>query len=149
MKYLALVLLMAPALAHSDTIEITYFLKSQHFASKNYSGEDFNAQHKFIGAEYRIGKNGIAASTFMNSFYKRSYMVDYARYWQPYNNIEASVRVGVVTGYDAPNECLPGDKTMKVCPVVSVGVAYTANDYFIPKISLIPKAVTLSFSARF
>ncbi len=149
MKYLALVLLMAPALAHSDTIEITYFLKSQHFASKNYSGEDFNAQHKFIGAEYRIGNNGISASTFMNSFNKRSYMVDYARYWKPYSNIEASVRVGGVTGYDDEYECLHTSKTFKLCPIVSAGVAYTANNYVIPKLSLIPGAVTLSFSARF
>ncbi len=149
MKYLALVLLMAPTLASANTIEVTYFLTSKHFASKNNNGENFNVDHKFISAEYRIGENGVSASTFVNSFDKRSYMVDYSRYWQPYNNIEASVRVGAVTGYDAPNECLQGDKTMKVCPVISVGVAYTRNNYFIPKLSIIPKAVTLSFSARF
>jgi len=150
MKYLALILLMAPVLVKANTIEITYFLKSMHLAKKNYAGESFNTEHKFIGAEYRLGNNGIAASTFINSFYVRSYMVDYARYWRPYkNNIEASFRVGVATGYTKPDECLSNEKSVKICPVVSFGVAYTGSDYFIPKISIIPKAATFSLSFRF
>ena len=144
-----IILLLNTSLAFSHDIEITYFLKSQHFAEKMNDGNDFNANHNFIGVEYRDGKNGYSVSSFTNSYYKQSYLIDYARYWQPMDNIEASVRIGVASGYDGDFECTSSGTNVKICPVVSVVVAYTGINNVIPKLSLIPGAFTLSFSARF
>lgn len=151
-KSSALILILISTQSVASTIEVTYLLKSQHFASgftnKTYHGGDFNNDHQFIGLEYRRSNNALSASTFVNSFYKRSYMADYARYWHPYGNTEVSARIGFVTGYDSLSECISGER-MKVCPSMSFGIAYTKLDYFIPKISMTPKALTFSLSARF
>tara|TARA_R110002096_G_C14661910_1_gene728316 strand:+ start:11330 stop:11788 length:459 start_codon:yes stop_codon:yes gene_type:complete len=129
------------------TYELTYFATSQHIDSVihhgEYYGQEHNKNHKFIGLEYRTGNTGYAISTFMNSYYKRSYLVDYVQYWQPWDNIELSARGGVATGYDKSYNIGP------LIPFGSMGVAYTANKNFIPKLSFAPGVFVLSFSMRF
>jgi len=124
--------------------EITYYAVSKHIEPKMHSGMKYNGDHNFIGLEYRDDNYGVAISSFRNSYYKQSYLIDFAKYWQPYTNIELSARAGAVTGYgDYYKHC------NKVCPFVSVGIAYTANKYIIPKLSFSPGVFVLSFSVRF
>jgi len=130
--------------ADSAEYEITYYVVSKHIESKMNSTTEYNSDHCFIGIEYRTGNHGYAFSSFCNSYYKQSYLIDYARYWQPYTDIEFSARIGGVTGY--------GDEYKycgKVCPMASVGIAYTANKYIIPKLSFAPGVFVLTFSMRF
>lgn len=131
--------------ASSAEYEITYYAVSKHMSKqKMNSTTDFNNDHNFIGLEYRTGKHGFAISSFRNSYYKQSYLIDYARYWQWHTNIELSARAGAVTGYgDDYGHC------NKVCPFLSFGIAYTANKYIIPKLSFAPGVFVLSFSMRF
>ena len=130
--------------AHSHDFEFSYYATAKHIESKMNSTTEYNSDHNFFGLEYRTGNEGYSISSFTNSYYKQSYLIDYARYWHPYTNIELSARVGGVTGYgDAYDYC------GAVCPMVSVGVAYTGNNYVIPKLSFAPGVFILSFSMRF
>ena len=130
--------------AASHTIELTYFLKSNHLGDKLNDGRDYNANHNFIGIEYR----GFAFASFTNSYYKKSYLLSYAHYWEVADNIETSLRVGAATGYDGEFECM-GSGLYAVCPVVAAEVSYTKYDLVVPKLSIMPGVVALSFSARF
>ena len=139
---LALASMSTTAVAH--TFELTYYAASKHIEPKMNSTTKYNSDHCFIGLEYRTGDQGFAFSSFCNSYYKQSYLIDYARYWQHSTNIELSARVGGVTGYgDAYDYC------GAVCTMVSVGVAYTGSDYIIPKLSFAPGVFILTFSMRF
>ncbi len=130
----------APVLAADHDFEITYKVWSQHIDTTT----QYNAKHNFIGLEYRAGKHGFAISSFKNSYYKQSYLIDYARYWQPYDYVELSARIGAVTGYGREYDCVT-----QVCPFASVGIAYTAYNQLIPKLSFAPGVFVLSFSFRF
>jgi len=132
------------AVASDTKFEITYLALSQHIESGIDSTTDYNANHNFIGLEYRAGKHGYAVASFRNSFYEQSYLIDYARYWKWSANVELSARIGAVTGYEHHQ-----DYCGKVCLFSSVGVAYTANKNFIPKLSFAPGVFVLSFSIRF
>ena len=130
--------------AEEHDFEITYYAVSKHIESKLNSTTKYNSNHCFIGLEFRAGKHGYSLAAFCNSYYKQSYLVDYARYWKYSANIEFSARIGAVTGYgDYYDYC------GKLCPFGSVGVAYTANKYIIPKLSFAPGVFVLSFSMRF
>ena len=147
----AIILLLAALVslpAASHTLELTYFLKSNHFGKTLSTGEAYNGDHNFVGLEYRTGDHGFALSSFTNSYYKQSYMASYATYWQPYAKVETGLRIGLSSGYDGFNECL-GDGLYSACPVVALEVSYTAFSLVVPKLSLMPGVVALSFSARF
>ena len=139
---LALAGLSQVAYAEEHDFEITYFVMSQHIESQMDSTTEYNRNHNFIGLEYRAGKHGYALSSFKNSYYKQSYLVDYARYWKYSANIELSARIGAATGYSY-GFC------GKVCPFASVGISYTGSRYIIPKLSFAPAVFILSFSMRF
>ena len=141
---LALAGLSQTAYAEDYKFEITYFATSQHIESKMNSTTEYNRNHNFIGLEYRSGKHGYALSSFKNSYYNQAYLVDYARYWKYSTNIELSARVGLTYGYGDYYEYCG-----KLCPMASVGIAYTGYKYIIPKLSFVPGAFVLSFSARF
>ena len=141
-----LLLLAALAIAPvNHTIEVTYHLSTHHAHDYVGEGEEFNSKHRFIGLEYREGDVGFAAATFVNSYFKRSYQLDYAKYWQVIDNVEASVRVGVVSGYSEFQPC----RGQNICPTVTAGLSYTAFDYVVPKVSVGFGFAALSFSARF
>lgn len=142
--FLLAALAIAPAAAADHNIELTYYLASHHI-----SGEyDFNDDHNFIGIEYRTGDHGFALASFTNSFYKPAYLASYAHYWQPLSDVETGLRIGVASGYDGIDECM-GDGLYSACPVVALEVSYTKYAMVVPKLSLMPGVVTLSFSARF
>lgn len=145
-------LLFLSSAAHSETIEatgsieLTYYLTTKHFKSDMGNGVAFNNSHSFFGVEYRKNNNGISISSFQNSYYNKSYMVDYAYYSAPYKGLEFSARFGFVSGYK-DEEC--GRLSAgKICPSLSLGVAHVRDNRFIPKISIAPGFIALSFSTR-
>lgn len=134
--------------AASHTVELTYFLKSNHLGEKLNDGREYNGDHNFVGLEYRTGDHGFAFASFTNSYYKKAYMASYAIYWQPYADVETGVRIGAASGYDGEFECM-GEGLYAACPVVALEVSYTKFDLVVPKLSVMPGVVALSFSARF
>lgn len=135
---LVLSLLFMSSSAKAD-FEITYFVVSEHFSSTPFNQYD----HQFIGLEKREGNSGWSIATFKNSYFKRSVMATYTRYWQLSEHFEANLMLGAVTGYKDQNSC------PAVCPVLSPGITYTKYKYFRPRLSVMGTALTLSFSARF
>lgn len=120
---------------HSHKYKVTYYVISEHFRAKKFN----QYSHHFIGVEMR----GWSVAKFRNSYYKRSYMVAYTKYWQLADNWEASLMLGGVSGYKGENSC------PYICPVVSPGITYTKFQYFQPRLSIMGSALTLSFSAEF
>ena len=106
----------------SESANLTYYAKSEHFSSLPY-----NQDHEFIGIEL---DNGLGLATFKNSYYKRSVMITYSRYWNVYHNVDFVATAGAATGYDGVNECL-GSIKIKLCPVLSIGFQYSRFKYFI------------------
>lgn len=136
MKLIAALVVVLAAPCHA--LEVAYFATSKHFESKSSAGQRYNAKHNFFSIEH----NGFAVASFTNSYYQQGFIVDCAKYWQLAPGWEGSLRAGVATGY--------GYKPLLgVTPVGAAAIAYTANPRFIPKISIIPGAVVLSFSTRF
>lgn len=124
----------SPAKAVNKFYEFTFYAKTAHLENVDYR---YNTHHKFVGLEYRDNDYGIGASTFKNSFYRRSILIDVAKYWHPTKNLETSLRLGYITGYT---------KT-KVAAIASI--AYSGFDRLKPKVSLIGTALVLTISYKF
>lgn len=120
---------------HAHKYKVTYYVISEHFKAKKFN----QYSHHFIGVEYR----GWSASKFRNSYYKRSYMIAYTKYWQVANHWQASLMLGGVSGYKGENSC------PYICPVVSPGITYTRFQFVQPRLSIMGTALTLSFSGNF
>lgn len=126
----------AQAAKHGHKYKVTYYVISEHF---RHSKKLNQYSHHFIGVEMQ----GWSVAKFRNSYYKRSYMVAYTRYWQLAPNWQASLMLGGVKGYKGENSC------PYICPVVSPGITYTRFQFVQPRLSIMGTALTLSFSGDF
>ena len=132
----AIVLIVTPE-ARAAKYEVTYYAISEHFTAKKHN----QYSHHFIGVEME----GWSIATYKNSYYKRSVLVGYTKYWQVAEYWQASIMLGAVSGYkDQGQSSCP-----YICPVLAPGITYTKYDQFRPRLSIMGAALTLSFSFKF
>lgn len=121
--------------AHAST-KVTFFVVSEHFQPN----APFNQyDHQFFGVEV----DGWSASTYVNSYYKRSIMVGHTWYWPVSTDWELDILLGVVTGYHDTNGC------PRICPTISPGVTYTGFESLRPRLGIAGAALTFSLSWEF
>jgi len=126
--------------ANESSFDIGYYSASKHFKDLPYNEND----HEFLSLSYNFSGSGhsVGAATFKNSYYKRSILISWGYRWQLSDNLESSLNIGGVTGYDKYFDC-------KVCPAVEAGIKYTRFKLVQPKLSIFNGAVVFSLSARF
>ncbi|WP_242065835.1 hypothetical protein [Moritella sp. F3] len=88
-------------------IVLTYTGRTYHLTSRNK-----NENNQIMG----IGYKGFEASTMINSFYNRSYILSYHKKWPLNNWADLGFRLGGMTGYTKDNNNI---QLFGVTPIIS------------------------------
>jgi len=124
-KLIVASVILLSSIAHADTLSIEAGVLTNHLDHESWMNED----NDLIAIEYRQGKHGVNASSFVNTYGNQTFTVGGYYSLLNYKYIELGVLYGLVKGYESDqlDTVFTSDLGVYVAPRVTAKYDITDN----------------------